>query len=460
MHLPLRDRVEWSKIKTLFHDSFFFIYSRFFMKVTKVGLIGFGIVGTGVVRLLLTQKERISRQCGQEVRLVKIVDTCLDRKRDVIVPEGMLTDDYRQILDDPEISVVVQLIGGTDAERDIMLRMLRAGKNIVTANKALLATHGEEIFRTARENGVSVAFEAAVAGGIPIIAAISESLAANEIRSIRAILNGTCNFILSRMEKEGSDYASALAEAQRLGYAELNPALDVEGKDATQKIAILSQIAFGARVDWTRILREGITQVSAEDFHHAKSRGYTVRLIAEARRMKNQTVAISVGPAWVKCGTQLAAVDGAYNAVSVEGDAVGHLFFYGPGAGEMPTASAVVADIIDTILGRTAITFRALNLWNENAVCETKLAGAEDIRGEYYLRFPGAKMEAEKDVYEILAKHGISVTTFAESRETPEKGDFSLLTEEISEAALSAALETLVETGVVPEKPVKMRILK
>ncbi|MCR5165140.1 MAG: homoserine dehydrogenase, partial [Thermoguttaceae bacterium] len=246
------------------------------MKTIKVGLVGFGTIGTGVAKLLLLQKERISKRTGCDVQLVRIADLDTTRDRGLTLPEGMLTADYHDILNDPEISIVVQLIGGTGVERTVMLEMINAGKNIVTANKALLATYGEEIFTAARAKGVSVAFEAAVGGGIPIIAAMGESLAANEIESIHAILNGTCNFILSNMEENGSDYAPTLKEAQRLGFAEANPAMDVEGSDTAQKLSILSHIAFGIHLDWKDIPKVGIETVSGIDFRYAKLLGYSI----------------------------------------------------------------------------------------------------------------------------------------------------------------------------------------
>ncbi len=429
------------------------------MKCTKVGLVGFGTVGTGVARLLLEQQERISHRCGQEVRLVKIVDADVTRKRTVDVPDGVLTDDIHAILDDPEISIVVQLIGGTGIEREIMLKMLAAGKNIVTANKALLATCGNEIFDAARKNNCSVAFEAAVAGGIPVIKAVSESLAANEIQGIQAILNGTCNFILSSMEKKGSDYADALAEAQKLGYAEANPDMDVQGKDATQKIVILSQIAFGVQADWQQVAREGITTVSGVDFQLAKSRGYTIRLIATARKTPAGEVEIMVSPTWVKLGTPLAGVDDAFNAVSVQGDALGQVFLYGRGAGEMPTASAVVADVMDTVLGRAAITFGALDLWNEKNTACVKMADPAAIRGAYYLRLTPAKENAEAEILRSLEASGISVDVTLPYPENGAAAIFALITRETTQKALLSALETLETAGLIREKAVKMRFI-
>lgn len=439
------------------------------MKTTKVGLVGFGTIGTGVAKLLIEQQERISRRTGERVELVRIADTDIERPRNVSLPPGVLTTDYREILNDPEISLVVQLIGGTGIERTIMLEMLAAGKNIVTANKALLATHGEEIFEAARKNGCSVAFEAAVGGGIPIIASLSESLAANAFESIHAILNGTCNFILSNMEEEGSDYASTLAEAQRLGYAEANPAMDVTGADTAQKLAILSHIAFGVTCDWKEIPRLGIETVDAVDFRYAKLLGYSIKLLAIAQRLqgtagKGDSLALSVSPTLVSQKSPLSDVRGAFNAVSVVGDAVGHSFYYGLGAGEMPTASAVVGDVMDTIIGRTRLTFDTLNLWSPEKQPEEgiQLAVPETITGRYYLRVTVEdQVGVMAEVANLLGKYGISIASLiqeenhlAGSNHVP----LIIITHDTTEGAVLLALDAINGLECVCGETVRMRI--
>ena len=436
------------------------------MKTIKVGLVGFGTIGTGVAKLLLLQKERIAKRTGCDVQLVKIVDLDTTRDRGIQLPEGMLTDDYREILNDPEISIVVQLIGGTGVERKIMVEMIEAGKNIVTANKALLATYGEEIFCAARRKGVSVAFEAAVGGGIPIIAAISESLAANEIESIHAILNGTCNFILSNMEENGSDYAPTLKEAQRLGFAEANPAMDVEGSDTAQKLAILSHIAFGVRLDWKDIPKDGIETVSGTDFRYAKLLGYSIKLLAIAKRIKGASGAcdkleLSVCPTMVKHGSPIASVSGAFNAVSVVGDAVEHSFYYGKGAGEMPTASAVVADVIDTVVGRTRITFDTLNLWDpENDRSENiELARAEEVTGRYYLRvMVEDRVGVVAELADILSKAGISIGSCVQESVEENTVPLIIMTHETTEGAINGAINAINQLDCVKSEAVRMRI--
>lgn len=436
------------------------------MKTIKVGLVGFGTIGTGVAKLLLLQQERISQRTGYDVRLVKIVDLDTTRDRGIKLPEGMLSADYHDILNDPEISIVVQLIGGTGIERKIMLEMIAAGKNIVTANKALLATFGEEIFTAARKNGVSVAFEAAVGGGIPIIAAISESLAANEIESIHAILNGTCNFILSNMEEHGSDYAPTLREAQRLGFAEANPAMDVEGSDTAQKLSILSHIAFGVHLDWKEIPKVGIETVAGIDFRYAKLLGYSIKLLAIANRTKGvngaaDTLELSVCPTLVKKGSPIASVSGAYNAVSVVGDAVEHSFYYGKGAGEMPTASAVVADVMDTVVGRTKITFNTLNLWDPERESgeNIKMAQAFEVTGRYYLRvMVEDRVGVVAELSAILSKAGISISSCVQEAAENNVVPLIIMTHETTEGAVLGAIRAMQQTECVKADVVRMRI--
>ncbi len=332
------------------------------METAKVAIVGFGTIGTGVARLLLEHGDRIGRRAGKRLELACVVDPDLKRSRNFPLPPGLLTADLAKVIDDPDIVVAVELIGGLEPARTVVLKLLESGKDVVTANKALLAEHGTELFDKARQAGRSIAFEAAVGGGIPIISALAESLTANQIESIHAILNGTSNFILSQMEENDTDYASALAEAQQRGYAEANPTMDVNGSDAAQKLAILGHLAFGARANWRAIPRTGIDVVDVTDIRYAKELGYSIKLLAVAELVP-EGLELHVSPTLIRQGSPLAEVRGAYNAVRVVGDAVGRVFFHGLGAGQMPTASAVVADLISTVAGRTATTFRLLNLW-------------------------------------------------------------------------------------------------
>src|SRR5215475_11878686 len=342
------------------------------MDQIKVAIVGMGTVGTGVARLLVEHGERAARHSGRQLVLESVVVRDEEKPRDLHLPPGVLSTDLRNITHNPEIKVVAHLVGGLDPARQIMLELLENGKDVVTANKALLAEYGPELFDRARALDMCIAFEAAVAGGIPIIANISQCLSANQIQSLRGILNGTSNFILTQMEEQGTDYDTAVREAQRLGYAEADPTLDVDGSDATQKLAILAHLAFGARVHWKEIPRMGIDQLDVSDVKFAQEIGYRIKLLAVAE-LDGDTLELHVSPTLVKRGKPLSDVSGPFNAIRVVGDAVGELMFYGPGAGQMPTASAVVADIIDTAVGRAGITFRTLELWSNRKARVTTL---------------------------------------------------------------------------------------
>lgn len=432
------------------------------MKSAKVAIVGFGTIGSGVAKLLLEQNERISRHAGRPVELVQIVDPDLKRPRNVELPPGMLTDDLSKVLGNPEIEAVVQLIGGIEPDRTIMLKMLESGKDVITANKALLAQCGQELFDKARQLGRSIAFEAAVAGGVPIIASINECLTANQIQSIHGILNGTSNFILSQMEEQGTSYQDAVAEAQRRGYAEANPAMDVDGSDAAQKLAILAHLAFGARVHWRDIPRTGIDTVDVIDIRFAREFGYTIKLLAVAELVPDG-LELHVSPTLVRRGTPLAEVRAAYNAIRVVGDAVGRVFFQGLGAGQMPTASAVTADLVSTILGRTAITFRTLQLWSDQRGVSFAARDPAKIPGRFYLRFnvedrPGVMSE----ITGVLARHGISIASVIQ-HEPEEEGPrgavpLVIMTHTATEGCMGEALEEIGRLGCVGEGSVKMRV--
>jgi homoserine dehydrogenase len=431
------------------------------MNAVKVAIVGFGTVGTGVARLLLEQGQRIARHAGKRLQLAQVVDTDLVRPRDLTLPEGLLTDDLSKVLDDPQIMAVVHVVGGLEPARTIMLRLLESGKNVVTANKALLAEHGPELFDRARQLGRSIAFEASVAGGIPIIAAISESLTANQIESIHAILNGTSNFILTEMEEKGSDYEATVAEAQRLGYAEADPTMDVDGSDAAQKLAILAHLAFGARVNWREIPRTGIDTVEVADMRYAGELGYSVKLLAVAN-LGAEELELHVSPTLVRHGSPLAEVRGPYNAIRVVGDAVGRVFFHGLGAGRMPTASAVVADLISTVVGRMAITFRTLELWSHDRRSAVAVRDPAEVPGRFYLRFnvddrPGVMSE----ITGILGRQEISIASVIQ-HETEEEGDgivpLVIMTHSAPEGAVSEALRAIQQLSCVHPGSIRMRV--
>jgi len=431
------------------------------VQAAKVALIGFGTIGAGVARLLLERRDRIARHAGRPVELVRIVDLDLGRDRGLKLPKGLLTDDLDSVLGDPEITAVVQLVGGLEPARSIMLKLLAAGKDVITANKALLAEHGPELFDRARQLGRSIAFEASVAGGIPIIAAISECLTANQIEQIQAILNGTSNFILCEMEEKGSDYAATVALAQSLGYAEADPTMDVDGTDAAQKLAILAHLAFGARVRWREIPRMGIDTVGVADMRFARELGYSVKLLAVARLVP-EGLELHVAPTLVRRGTPLAEVRGAFNAIRVVGDPVGRVFFHGLGAGQNPTSSAVVADLIDTVVGRTAITFRTLELWSDSREARVRVREPASVPGRYYLRFnvddrPGVLAE----IAGILGNHHISIASVIQ-HETAEGGEdvvpLVIMTHTATEGAAADALGTIERLACVHPGTVRMRV--
>jgi homoserine dehydrogenase len=382
------------------------------------------------------------------------------KPRDCELPAGILSADLSRITGDPEIVAVAHLLGGLEPARTIMLALLESGKDVVTANKALLAEHGPELFDRARELGRSIAFEASVAGGIPIVANISQCLSANQIESITAILNGTSNFILTQMEEQEMSYQAALKEAQRLGYAELDPTMDVDGSDAAQKLAILAHLSFGARVHWNEIPRRGIDTLDVADLKYAAELGYRIKLLAIAQ-LVGSGLELHVSPTLVKSGTPLAEVRGAYNAITVRGDAVGRLFFHGLGAGQMPTASAVVADLIDTAVGRTAITFRSLELWSQRESAITQ-RDPNEVTGRFYLRFhvddrPGVMSE----ITGVLGRHGISIASVIQ-HEPANSGEnlvpLVIVTHSTTEGATSAAVEQIDRLKSARPGSVRMRI--
>lgn len=381
------------------------------MEKTNVAIVGMGTVGAGVARLLLDHGDRTARHAGRTMWLKRAVVRDLSKRRDIDLPPGVITDSVEEVIDDPEITVVAQLIGGLEPARSIMLSLLESGKDIVTANKALLAEHGPELFTRARELGRSIAFEAAVAGGIPIIANVSQCLSANQILSLEGILNGTSNFIVTQMDENGSSYDDVLRTAQQLGYAEADPTMDVDGTDAAQKLAILAHLAFGATVDWSQIPREGIDALDPNDLRYARQLDYRIKLLAVAE-LAEDGLELSVAPTLVRIGTPLAEVRDAFNAIRVIGDAVGPVFYHGQGAGQMPTASAVAADLIDTAVGRTRLTFQTLEYFSIDQPPRVKLSDADTQRGRYYLRLQVANHPGTlAAITSVLAAHKISIAS-------------------------------------------------
>ncbi len=413
-----------------------------------VGLVGMGTVGTGVVRVLQDSADHIASQAGRQIIVNHVVVQDPKKPRSVELPSDQLSNDLHRIADNPSISVVAVLLGGIEPARTICLELLRRGKDLVTANKALLAEHGPELFQAAREAGRSIAFEAAIGGGIPIVAAVSECLTGNRIASIRGILNGTSNFILTKMEQEGSAYQDVLALAQSEGYAEADPTMDVDGTDATQKLALLVHLAFGEWVPWTSIPRFGLETVDQELLRFADELGCRIRVVADANRGA-ESLSLRVGPALVRKGTPLAETQGAFNAVSVVGDAVGPLFFHGLGAGQMPTASAVVADIIGTVVGRSAITFRQAGDVGISPKPDTCIQGGQN---PIFLRLHVADSPGVlADLTGILGGEGISIDSVIQHPAKKEQPGVPLIimTHRCPAEAVDRAVDTLNKNPAV-----------
>lgn len=381
------------------------------MKPVKVGLLGLGTVGGGTVSVLQRNAEEIQRRAGRGIEIAVASARDISRPRSFDTTGIEMSTDPQAVVNHPEVEVVVELIGGTDAALDLVMQAIANGKHVVTANKALIAKHGNEIFAAAQQKGVMVAFEAAVAGGIPIIKAIREGLAGNEIQWLAGIINGTGNFILTEMRDNGSDFADVLAEAQRLGYAEADPTFDVEGIDAAHKLTILASIAFGIPLQFDKCYTEGIGHVTREDVVYAEELGYRIKHLGVARRT-DKGVELRVHPTLIPERRLIANVDGVMNAVLVKGDAVGPTLYYGAGAGAEPTASAVVADVIDVVRVLTAdpenrvphLAFQA------DALADIPILPVAEIETAYYLRMevsdkPGVLAEVTR----ILADQGISI---------------------------------------------------
>ncbi|GIX03921.1 MAG: homoserine dehydrogenase [Planctomycetaceae bacterium] len=382
-----------------------------------IGLIGLGTVGTGVARLLREQADRLARRAGRPLNLKLVAVRQPHKPRALDFPPGTITTDPWQIIDHPEVDVVVELMGGIHPARELVLGALERGKDVVTANKALLCEHGEQLFQRARDLGRTIAFEAAVAGGIPIIAAVGQAMAANQILSMKAILNGTCNYILTEMTFKNQSYAQALTQAQALGYAEADPSLDVKGIDAAQKLCILAQLAFGRKVHVTDFPVTGITHLEASDITYARQLGYVIKLLACARLHKTK-LELNVQPTLIKQNQPLAQIHGSYNAVMLEGDVVGTVWYSGRGAGQFPTASAVVADLIDLAIGRAQLTFPHLDLGNTPAPIE--LLPSEHTTSRFYLRLMVEdRPHVMADVTHVLGAAGISLASVIQP-EVPE----------------------------------------
>jgi homoserine dehydrogenase len=423
------------------------------MEHVTIGLIGLGTVGTGVARLLTEHAERLARRAGRPIRWKWAAVRDPTKARGVCLDGVRMTTDALRLIDDPEVDIIIETMGGTEPALQFVMAALAAGKDVVTANKALLAEHGKRIFAQARATGHAVAFEASVGGGIPIVQALSVALAANQVQSLAAIVNGTCNFILTRMTREGLPYEEALRQAQELGYAEADPTMDVDGTDTAHKLAILAQLAFEADIRLESIPRQGIDRLQSADLQYAGELGHRIKLLALAK-LSTAGLELRVAPTLVRQGTPLADVSGPYNAIRVVGDAVGDTLFYGQGAGALPTASAVVGDLIDVVTGRAGLPARLRNLWAESAPA-IPLTPPSQIKSRYYLRFtiadrPGVLAR----LAQVLGEQGISIASVIQhdsGDDAPEQSPVPLviMTHLAIQADLHAALEEIDRLDVV-----------
>ena len=432
------------------------------MKAVRVGLLGFGVVGGGTLTVLTRNAHEIARRAGRGIEIVKILTRDPGKHRAQPAPEGLITTDAAQILDDPTIEVVVETMGGIEPARSYILAAINKGKHVVTANKALIATAGNEIFAAARARGVVVAFEAAVAGGIPIIKAIREGLAGNRIRGVAGIINGTCNYILTEMREHKTEFATALAQAQKLGYAEADPHFDIDGIDAAHKLTILAAIAFGIPLAFKQVYIEGIRDLESADIAYAAELGYRVKHLGIARRVADG-IELRVHPVLIPQKRLIANVDGVMNAILVSGDAVGSTLFYGPGAGAEPTGSAAVADIVDVV--RTLTTDPELRVphlaFQPDALSDGPILDMADVTTACYLR-----CEAENrpgvlaDITRILADLGISIEAILQK--APEPGAHTvpviLLTHGVREAQTDAAIARIAALSAVTGKIRRLRV--
>lgn len=423
------------------------------MKKVRIALLGLGNVGKGVWNILQKNGEEIAQRSGYDIEIAKILVRDVNKDRGIKVPKELLTDDFNDIINDDSIEIIVELMGGIEPAMEYILKSARKKKNVVTANKMLIATHGKEIFKEIEENGVSINFEASVAGGIPVINGINENLAANKIEEIKGIINGTTNYILTKMTLEGMNFADALKEAQEKGYAEADPTSDVEGHDAAYKLAILAALAFETEVDIKDVYSEGITKITAGDIAYAKEMGYVVKLLAIAKE-NNGKLELRVHPTMIPSIHPLANVNDAFNAVFIRGNAVGELMLYGRGAGELPTGSAVVGDIISVLRSEREGTNINLSHYTDKEV-----SSMDAVIGEYYIRM------SVKDMPGVLGKiatklgeNGVSINSFVQK---PVKGEFAtvvFITHKGLEGNVNKALREIGEMNEINKVESILRI--
>ncbi len=431
------------------------------MKTIQIGLLGFGTVGTGVAKLLMENADVLQARVGTPLNLKYIADIEIDKDRGLSIDPTLLTTDAAMVVDDPEIDIIIEMIGGEGIAKDLMLRAIENGKHVVTANKALLAKHGNEIFAKAGAKGVDVAYEASVGGCMPIIKTVRESLVGNRIQSITGILNGTCNYILSKITDDGSIFEDALADAQTNGYAEADPTLDVEGFDTAHKLAILTALGYGMAINYDDIYIEGISKITPLDIEFAAQFGYRIKLLAISK-FKGGVVEARIHPTMIPFDNILSNVNGTLNAVTVAGDAVGEILLSGHGAGMMPTASAVISDIVDLARNLMAgISGRVPMLACQmDQVKQIPVMPVEELSTHYYFRFSALdKPGVLSNISGILGKYEISLKSVNQKgRKTNGSVPVVMMTHRALEADVKKALKEIESLDVVGEKPVLIRI--
>lgn len=428
------------------------------MKSINLGLIGLGTVGSGVVKILREKRAFLAEKIGLQINIKKICDKDLVSKRGVSLEKGILTRDAYEVIDDPQIDILVELIGGIHPAQEYIGAALNKGKNIVTANKALLAQEGQSLFTLSRDRGKSIYFEASVGAGIPIIKSLREGLVANKFNSIFGILNGTSNFILSRMSSDGCSFAQALREAKEKGFAEKDPTLDIEGIDSAHKLILLTYLCFGRFVAMEDIFIEGISRISCADINYALELGFAIKLLAIAKK-EGDALEVRVHPTLVRSGNLLASVSGVNNAIYVSSDLVGELLFYGPGAGQLSAASAVVADIVDLTQDIKAGLFRpAFNIVADKSI--KRLRQSDEFESRYYIHFTAVdKPGVLAKISGILAKHGISIASVTQKeRRKAQVVPIVMVCHEAKEKDLRAALNVIDRMDAIKEKSVAIRI--
>jgi homoserine dehydrogenase len=432
------------------------------MKPIQAGLLGIGTVGSGVFNVLKRNQEEIRRRAGRGIEITMVADLDTARATELTGGQCQVVNDASLVVNNPDIDIVVELIGGYGIAKKLVMQAIANGKHVVTANKALLALHGTEIFRAAQEKGVMVAFEAAVAGGIPIIKALREGLSANRIEWVAGIINGTTNFILSEMRDKGLDFDTVLKEAQRLGYAEADPTFDIEGVDAAHKATLMSAIAFGIPVQFDKAHVEGITKLSATDIRYAEQLGYRIKLLGIARRT-GAGIELRVHPTLIPAKRLIANVEGAMNAVLVQGDAVGATLYYGKGAGAEPTASAVIADLVDiTRLATADPEHRVPHLaFQPDAMSDIPVLPMSEVTTSYYLRVCVAdQLGVLADITRVLADATISIDAMLQKEpgEGKDHTDIILLTHQTREKHVDAAIARIEALPTVQGKITRIRL--